>query len=53
MGKLNVVISDNIEERFRETIAKFLGFKKGNISTALEQAIEMWDKKWDSAIIPK
>ena len=39
---MNVVISDRTEERFRKAIADYMGLKKGNISKALEEAIDLW-----------
>jgi hypothetical protein len=39
---MNVVIDDKLEERFRKTIADTKGLHKGNISEALEEAIEAW-----------
>lgn len=39
---MNVVIDDKVEERFRKTIADYKGLRKGNISEALEEAIDMW-----------
>jgi len=42
MAKMNIVISDEIESRDREAIALRLGFKIGNISKALEEAIDLW-----------
>ena len=42
MGKINIVISDDTEQRFRQTIAKYKGFKKGDISEAVEDAINLW-----------
>jgi hypothetical protein len=39
---MNVVINDKLEERFRRTIADTKGLRKGNISEALEEAIDMW-----------
>lgn len=39
---MNVVIDDKLEERFRKTIADTKGMRKGNISEALEEAIDMW-----------
>jgi len=39
---MNVVIDDKLEERFRKTIADTKGLRKGNISDALEEAIELW-----------
>jgi hypothetical protein len=42
MTRMNVVINDKLEERFRKTIADTKGLRKGNISEALEEAIEAW-----------
>lgn len=42
MGKMNIVLADKTEERFRKAIADNKGLKKGNISVALEEAIELW-----------
>ena len=33
-----------LEERFRKTIADYKGLRKGNISEALEEAIDLWIK---------
>jgi len=38
---MNIIIKDDIEDRFRRTVAITKGFKKGNISIALEEAIEL------------
>jgi hypothetical protein len=42
MGKMNIVLKDETEEKFRKAVFEQLGMKKGNISLALEEAIEMW-----------
>lgn len=42
MTRMNVVIDDKLEERFRKAIADTKGLRKGNISAALEEAIEAW-----------
>jgi hypothetical protein len=42
MGKMNVVLKDDLEEKFRRTVFERKGMKKGNISIALEEAIEQW-----------
>jgi len=40
--KMNITISRELDEKFRNTVAKTLGFKKGNLQVAIEEAIEMW-----------
>ena len=42
MGKINISIKDETEQRFRRAIADYMGVKKGNISKALEEAINLW-----------
>lgn len=42
MGRLNVVISDELEEEFRQEVAKEKGMKKGNLSKSVVEAIKMW-----------
>ena len=44
MGKMNIVIGDDLEKRFRKAVFKKLGMKKGNISVAIEQAMELFIK---------
>jgi hypothetical protein len=39
------VLSDRVERRLRLAIVKRLGGKKGNLSTAIENAIVDWLKK--------
>lgn len=45
MGKMT-------EERFRKAVATYLGFKKGNISKALEEAIDLWLNSQKRSIRP-
>jgi hypothetical protein len=42
LGKINIAIKDETEERLRRTIADHMGVKKGNLSKALEEAIDLW-----------
>ena len=42
MGKLNIVLTDETEEKFRRVVFERKGMKKGNISEALEEAIKQW-----------
>jgi len=45
MGKMNVVIKDDLEKRFRKAVFESKGMKKGNISEALQDAMEKWIKE--------
>jgi hypothetical protein len=42
MGKMNIVLDDKLEERFRKAVFEAKGMKKGNISESLEEAITKW-----------
>jgi hypothetical protein len=44
MGKLNIMISDELENRFREAVAVEWGARGGAISKSLTEAIELWIK---------
>lgn len=44
MGKLTLTLNDELEKRFRDEIYKRLGMKKGNMQSAIEEAIEQWIK---------
>lgn len=47
MGKINISLDDDVEEKFREAIYQRMGMKKGNISKALEEAILQWVKTYN------
>lgn len=38
----NVVIPDDLDERFRQVVAQRKGIGKGNLSDAICEAIEAW-----------
>ena len=42
MGKMNIVLDDELEEKFRRTVFQRKGMRKGNISKAFEEAIKQW-----------
>lgn len=42
--RMNLAVDTNLEERFREAVFKAKGMKKGNISEAVEEAIDAWIK---------
>jgi len=42
MGRLYVILSDQVERRLRLEIVKRFGGKKGDLSTAIEESVKMW-----------
>lgn len=46
--KLNLVVSIELEKEFREAIFKKYGMKRGNITKAIEEAINEWMQKQES-----
>ena len=42
MGRMDIVIPDELEDDFRKAVAVKLGLKKGNVSIAVEEAIKEW-----------
>jgi hypothetical protein len=44
MGKILVALDDDLEKRFREGVFRRYGMKKGNLTNAISEAIELWLK---------
>jgi hypothetical protein len=42
MPKLTVLIDDKLDKKFRETIFKAKGMRKGNLTEAVEEAMLLW-----------
>ena len=42
MGRIDVILPDDLEERFRMEVAKKKGMKRGNLKKALEEAVILW-----------
>ena len=42
MGRIDAIISDDLETEFRKEVSMSLGMKKGNLSLALEEAMKQW-----------
>ena len=45
MGKMNIDISDELDEQFRKTVFNRFGMRKGNLTIAIEEAIKDWINK--------
>ena len=42
--RLNITLDEQLEKKFRATVADTIGFKKGNLQVAIEEALEEWVK---------
>jgi hypothetical protein len=45
MAKITVLIKDDLDEKFREAVFKAKGMHRGNMTEAIEEALEMWIDK--------
>ena len=50
VGRILVTINDELEERFRRVVARVYGARKGAISKAIEEAIELWLEKYEKQV---
>jgi len=42
MGRIDIILPDDLENEFRMEVARMLGMKKGNLTVAIEEAIREW-----------
>jgi len=47
MARMDIIIPDDLEKRFRAEVFKRLGMKRGNITQAVQEAIENWIENGD------
>ncbi|MFN7991018.1 MAG: hypothetical protein U0R44_02555 [Candidatus Micrarchaeia archaeon] len=45
MGKLTIIISDDIEDKLRKKAAAKFGLRKGSIRNAIEEALLEWFRR--------
>ena len=53
MGRIDVMMADDLERAFREKVAKKFGMRKGSMSLAIEEAIREWMKSEEEAKGPE
>jgi len=42
---MDITLPNDLEQRFRQEVFKRYGMKKGNITLAIQEAIEQWIQK--------
>ena len=42
MGRLNLIVPDDFEEQFRNEVFNRKGFRKGNLTEAIIEAMKLW-----------
>lgn len=42
MARITITLKDDLDKKLRETVAGTIGFKKGNLQVAIEEAIDDW-----------
>ncbi len=42
MGRVDLNVKDDLEKRFRDMVYQSKGMKKGNLTDALQEAMELW-----------
>lgn len=45
MGRIDIILPDELEAKFREEVYKRKGMKRGNIAKSVQEAIETWINK--------
>jgi hypothetical protein len=45
MGRIDIILPDDLEQEFRTEVFKQLGMKRGNITLAIIDAIQRWMKE--------
>lgn len=42
MGRIDVILPDDLEQKFRKKVFEKYGMKRGNITKTIQEAIENW-----------
>jgi hypothetical protein len=42
MGRIDIILPDELETKLRMTVGRRMGVKRGNLTEALKEAVEAW-----------
>jgi Holliday junction resolvase-like predicted endonuclease len=42
MGRIDAIVDDSVEKQFRIEVTKRMGGRKGDLTKAIEQAMQLW-----------
>jgi len=45
LGRITLTLDDALDKRLRQVVSENLGFKKGNLQVAVEEALQEWIDK--------
>jgi hypothetical protein len=45
MGRITITLNDELDKKLRQAVSDTIGFKKGNLQIAIEEALEQWIKE--------
>jgi hypothetical protein len=44
MARITITLNDDLDKKLRAAVSETLGFKKGNLQVAIEEALDEWIK---------
>lgn len=42
MGRIDVILDDDFEKKFRDEVYRRYGMKRGNMTEAIREALQLW-----------
>jgi hypothetical protein len=42
LARIDVILDDDLEKKFRDEVFKRYGMKRGNLTEAMQEAVRMW-----------
>lgn len=48
MGRIDIILPEDLERRLREAVFRRKGMKKGNLKEAINEAIVLWIERGES-----
>lgn len=46
LGRIDIILPDDLEVRFRDHVYHIYGYKKGNLTKGIIKSLELWIAHW-------